>query len=360
MITVALRFRPKLSWPLSPQTTVRKKLSGRLRFVADYLDIWLARRVWNFRTISYSSVKYTLFILTKELRGRDLPNLSLFLREQLDEQPESFAQNPRFRLHHQNYRQVRHVLARLTHWVDTECGLPSDFEDLVSPGRTRPFEIEHIWADHYDRFADVIPQVNDFESQRNRLGGLLMLQRGVNQSLGDATYEDKRDAYVAHSENLLARSLHPLAYSNNPGFAALRERTGLPFRPHDSFGPEDQAARQELYIRIAEWIWNPSRLDLDGANPPVPEPIGDPEEGNSEGDDRPDRYEARVAFWTALLLRAKERSDLHARISPNRYHWAGTRRHGQWWNYVALQRVPRNPRASPSRPHPNDATSCVS
>ena len=235
------------------------------------------------------------------------------------------------------YRQVRHVLARLTHWVDTECGLPSDLEDLVSPGRTRPFEIEHIWADHYDRFADVIPQVNDFESQRNRLGGLLMLQRGVNQSLGDATYEDKRDAYVAHSENLLARSLHPLAYSNNPGFAALRERTGLPFRPHDSFGPEDQAARQELYIRIAEWIWNPSRLDLDGANPPVPEPIGDPEEGNSEGDDRPDRYEARVAFWTALLLRAKERSDLHARISPNRYHWAGTRRHGQWWNYVALQ-----------------------
>ena len=76
-----------------------EEVERKVALVADYLDIWLARRVWNFRTISYSSVKYTLFILTKELRGRDLPNLSLFLREQLDEQPESFAQNPRFRLH---------------------------------------------------------------------------------------------------------------------------------------------------------------------------------------------------------------------------------------------------------------------
>ena len=318
-----------------------EEIRRKVALVADFLDIWLARRVWNFRTISYSSVKYTLFILTKELRGRDAGSLSEFLREQLDEQPESFARQPRFRLHNQNYRQVRHILARLTHWVDTQCDLSSSFEELSSRGRARPFEIEHIWEDHYDRFKDWFAHPSDFETERNKLGGLLLLQRGVNQSIGDATYEAKRDAYVSNSENLLARSLHPLAYQNLPSFQSLLDGTGLPFRAYESFGPEEQAERQELYIRIAEWVWNPSRLDLDGEKPPTPELIVEPEEDVTEVTDRPERHEARFAFWRALLAHANEISDLHARISANRMNWLGTRRHGQWWNYVVLQHETR-------------------
>ena len=313
----------------------------KVALVADFLDIWLARRVWNFRTTAYSSVKYTMFNLTRDLRGQDVERLSSFLRAQLNEQAESFAGQPRFRLHQQNYRQVRHVLARLTHWVDEKCGLASHFDDLISEGRGRPFEIEHIWADHYGRFAEEFSHPSDFEMARNRLGGLLLLQRGLNQSLGDAPYEEKRDAYVSNSQNLLARSLHPFAYKNNPAFAKLLDETGLPFLPYEVFGPDQQAERQELYIRIAEWVWNPSRLDLDGIKPPVPEPILDPEEISEEPIDRPERHEARYRFWSQLLDHAKKRSDLHSRISPGRHNWVGTRQYGQWWNYVVLQKETR-------------------
>ena len=326
--------------PLSPDDN-KEDIQRKVALVADFLDIWLARRVWNFRTISYSSVKYTLFVLAKELRGRGVASLADYLREQLDEQPERFGHEPWFRLHNQNYRQVRHILARLTHWIEARCGLTSNFEDLVSQGRARPFEIEHIWADHYDRFNDWYTHPSDFETARNRLGGLVLLQRGVNQSLGDATYETKRDAYVSNSENLLARSLHPLAYKNNPSFRMLLEQTDLPFRHYDAFGPEAQAERQELYIRLAEWVWNPFRLDLDGEKRPIPEPITDLEEEAAETVDRPFRHEARLAFWTRLLAYANEQSDLHSRVSANRYNWLGTRRHGQWWNYVVLQNETR-------------------
>ncbi len=312
-------------------------IQRKVALVADFLDIWLARRVWNFRTISYSSVKYTIFNLTKDLRGRDSASLSQFLREQLDEQPESFAGKPWFRLHNQNYRQVRHILARLTHWVDTRCGLPSSFGALISKGPSRPFEIEHIWANHYDRFKTWFAHPTDFDKGRSRLGGLLLLQCGVNQSIGDATFEAKRDAYLSNSQNLLARSLHPLAYQNLPSFRSLLNQTGLPFRPYESFGLEEQAERQELYIRIAEWVWNPSRLDLDEEKPPTHEPIDWPEPKVVGPTDRPDRHEAQFAFWKNLLAHANEVSSLHARISPSRYHWLGTRRHGQWWNYVVLQ-----------------------
>ena len=318
--------------PDEPEETLRRKVA----LVADYLDIWLARRVWNFRTISYSSVKYTLFLLTRELRGRDLASLSTFLREQLDGQAEDFAREPRFRLHSQNYRQVRHILARLTHWVDTQCGLASHFEDLISQGRGRPVEIEHIWADQYERFQQWFSHPSDFETERNRLGGLVLLQRGINQSLGKSSYEDKRDAYLANSANLLARSLHPLAYQNNPAFLRLIDRTGLPFRAYEHFEPEQQQERQELYIRIAEWVWNPSRLDLDGEKPPLFTPIAAIEE-EAEERNQPDRFEARLAYWTRLLAHSKACSDLHATISPGKYHWAGARRDGMWWNYWVTQ-----------------------
>ena len=84
-------------------------------------------------------------------------------------------------------------------------------------------------------------------------------------------------------------------------------------------------------------MWNPSRLDLDGEKRPVPEPIAELEDDPPNAIDRPARRDARFAFWQALLAHANEQSDLHARISSNRFHWLGTRRHGQWWNYVVLQ-----------------------
>jgi len=318
--------------PSDDQEVVKKKVA----LVADFLDIWIARRVWNFRTIAYSSVKYTLFTLTKDVRDQDVESLAAYLRAQLDEQAESFGGQPRLRLHQQNYRQIRHILARVTHWLDTQCGLASHFEDLVSQGRARPFEIEHIWADHFDRFSEVFAHPSDFDTARNQIGGLLLLQRGLNQSLGDDPYQTKKEAYATKGENLLARSLHPSAYQNNPAFRELIDLTGLAFRHYDEFGLEEQAERQELYIRLAEWVWNPSRIDLDGEKPPIHEPILDPEEVREEVADRPDRHEARLAYWERLLPVAKERSDLHRNISSSRYNWIGARKHGQWWDYVVL------------------------
>jgi hypothetical protein len=39
----------------------------------------------------------------------------------------------------------------------------------------RPFEIEHIWADHPDRFVEWFPHWSEFDTARNRIGGLLLL-----------------------------------------------------------------------------------------------------------------------------------------------------------------------------------------
>ena len=71
--------------PLNPEDS-KEVTRRKMALVADFVDIWLARRIWCFRTISYSSVKYTIFQLTKELRERDVAGLATFLRAQLDAQ----------------------------------------------------------------------------------------------------------------------------------------------------------------------------------------------------------------------------------------------------------------------------------
>ena len=43
-------------------------IKQKVALVADYLNIWLARRVWNFRTIAYSSVKLSLIHISEPTR----------------------------------------------------------------------------------------------------------------------------------------------------------------------------------------------------------------------------------------------------------------------------------------------------
>ena len=73
-------------------------------------------------------------------------------------------------------------------------------------------------------------------------------------------YEAKLEHY--NTQNLLARSLHKLAYSHNPGFKRFIDETGLPFKPHAAFKKADLDDRQALYRAIAETIWNPKRVAI--------------------------------------------------------------------------------------------------
>ncbi len=72
-------------------------------------------------------------------------------------------------------------------------------------------------------------------------------------------YAEKLPHY--YGQNFLAQSLNPQCYDHNPGFLKYKERSGLTFQPHKEFKKADLDARQKLYQKIAEEIWNPERLN---------------------------------------------------------------------------------------------------
>ncbi len=248
---------PVLLAPLrvdDPEETIGRKL----RVVAAYLDILIHRRIWNWRAIDYSTMQYAMFLVMRDIRGKGVPELVLLLRQRLDAETETFASNSRFRLTGTNGRQIHRMLARMTDYVETRSGMPSRYAEYIQRAGKKGNEIEHVWADHPERYQDEFGHQSDFQEYRNRIGGLLLLPKSFNASYGDLPYAEKCEHY--NSQNLLARSLHAKAYDHNPGFRRFLEDSGLPFRAHPEFKKSDLDARQDLYCRLAEQIWSPGWL----------------------------------------------------------------------------------------------------
>ncbi|MBK8688710.1 MAG: DUF262 domain-containing protein [Betaproteobacteria bacterium] len=235
----------------------------KFRIVASFLDILIHRRIWNWRAIDYSTMQYAMFLVMRDIRGKGAEELSAALRHRLDAETETFASNERFRLHGMNGRQIHRLLARMTDYVETRSGQASRYVEYAQRGGNG-YEIEHIWADHPERHSDEFAHPSEFQEYRNRTGGLLLLPKSFNASYGDLPYGEKREHYLG--QNLLARSLHEGAYDHNPGFLRFIGETGLPFRAHPEFKKADLDARQTLYQRLAEQIWNPQRLTLEAAS----------------------------------------------------------------------------------------------
>jgi len=239
-------------------------LLRKIRITSTYLDILIARRIWNWRAVDYSTLQYTMFVVMRDIRGKSAAEVVELLTQRLEAESEVFTSNDRFRLHGMNRRQIHRLLARMTDYLETSSGLSSRYAEYVNRKGKNGYEVEHIWANHPERHEDEFDHANDFEEYRNRIGGLLLLPKSFNASYGDMPYKQKRGHYL--KQNLLAQSLHEKAYERSPGFLRFVKKSGLPFQPYRDFKKADLDERQELYRKLAEVIWNPERLKQELTN----------------------------------------------------------------------------------------------
>lgn len=252
--------------PLRPGDSA-EDVDLKLEIVGRYVNILLARRIWNFRSTAYSTMQYTMFTTMKDIRGLPPADLARVLTSKLEAMEEDFDTQDNLYVHQQNRRQLHRLLARITDYVTTGSGGTSNYAELIGATGV-PHDVEHIWADHYERHTDEFNHSEDFARHRNLIGGLLLLPRSFNRSYQDLPYEEKREYYL--SQNLLAASLHPRTYERNPGFLRFIHEQGLDFTPHDSFTAPDFATRGKLYREIAKRVWDPEDILRVTSNAPAP------------------------------------------------------------------------------------------
>ena len=232
----------------------------KTQMVAGWTDIFVARRMVNYRNFGYSTVSYTMFNHVKDIRDLDVSELSQVLGMKVAEMEDGFDAVANLGLHQRNGNQIKYLLARMTAWLEKQCGGTLTFADFVSRDRKHPFEIEHIWANHPERHPEIASE-QTFLDQRNKLGGLLLLPKDFNASYRDKPYADKREHYFG--QNVLAKSLHPKCYEHNPTFLRLRDEYSLPFSPVDDFSVASFGERQALYQALCELIWSPENFGIE-------------------------------------------------------------------------------------------------
>lgn len=247
------------------EETVTKKIAA----VATYLDIWLMRRVVNYVRVGYSSASYTMWSLCREIRDKNINELVDILRTKLESEASDISfegSESRGRegvkalnLNQFSRRYIYHLLARLTSYTEANSGQPDLFDKYADRKQSNPYDIEHIWADNFSRYADQFESQQEFNEYRNSVAGLLLLPADVNRSYQDIPFNEK----VAHyaGQNLYAASLYDSTYQHNPQFKQFIERNSLPFKAYNSFNKEDQIERRDLILKLSNLVWSPERLN---------------------------------------------------------------------------------------------------
>jgi hypothetical protein len=250
-----------------PEDVVLRKV----RVVARFIDILIARRLWHNRSVDYSTMQYAMFLVIKDIRELDAPALADRLAAYLEKETSAFSAEDRIGYMTMNQKTLRRFLARMTAWVETRAGMADRLGEYLRSAGVDGYDIEHIWADRPERHTDEFSHPRDFAETRNLIGGLLLLPKKFNRSYGDLPYRDsakspEEQKYTHYDgQNLLARSLHENAYAHNPGFKALIQNTGLKFKPHPEFKKADLEARHGLYVAIASQVWGITRLHEEAA-----------------------------------------------------------------------------------------------
>jgi hypothetical protein len=235
----------------------------KAKLLAAFLDLVYVRKLVNGALSRPSDLDEDMYDLVAQVRGIGSPAaLRTLLSARIAELDEEFVTMTKFGLQPDNRRQVRYLLARLTAFVEAASETRRDelAEFVRYVDGDVPFEIEHIWANKFERHQTEVKNQQEFRSVRNRLGALLLLPKSDNASVNDQTYQDKLPNY--YRQNMLAKSLHKNSYQNFPRYRNFRDEHKLqPLMKHyDEFSKESIEQRQKLYIRLCELIWSPDRL----------------------------------------------------------------------------------------------------
>lgn len=231
--------------------TVDKKL----RLASMYLEFFVVFRAVNNTRYQQSSIRYTMYSLTKEIRNRGIEELADIFKDRILNMEYDLSGVKTLKLNGQNKNFIHFLLAKITSHIERASGLEYQFKEYMET----KYDVEHIMpANYYKQHPNEFEDEDEFEDYRNKLGGLLVLPYSFNRSYGAMQYEQKVEHYFG--QNLLAKSLNDKCYTNNPVFLKYITGSELPFKSFPHFGKESIKERQDLYEKILGEIYNIEKL----------------------------------------------------------------------------------------------------
>jgi uncharacterized protein with ParB-like and HNH nuclease domain len=229
----------------------------KLSMVSKYIDLLIYTRAVNYRSNNYSTIRNYIFNLSKKIRRKSKEELAEILLESyisLDYKLDA-ASISAFKVNAYTKVYIKHMLARITGFLEEISGKTSNYCDYVNIAQKSPYEIEHITSDHYEWFTDEYSTQEEFYAFRNNVGDLVLLNKHINASLNDKLFGYKVKKYCSNEGNIYAGSLAEITYKNNPKFNAYIKMNNIPFKSYTQFGKKEIIERNKLVARLVEEIW---------------------------------------------------------------------------------------------------------
>lgn len=258
-------YNAQLNFTLQPQLLLAaicdddntETITIKINLVARFIDLLIVSRVLNYKSLDYSTIKNYIFSVTKDIRNTTVSELKEKLSKQLSDLNVNYAESiPNFRLNGYTKKYIKHMLARITGFIEEQTDVASNYCNYVNMQTKNPFEIEHIITDHYEWFTNEYTDQDDFARWRNNIGALLLLHKSINSSLNDKKYGYKLKKYCSNEGNIYTESLGEQAYINNPRFKKFISDYNLLFVPYEQFGKKEILERNSLFIQLVNLVWN--------------------------------------------------------------------------------------------------------
>lgn len=223
---------------------------------------------------SYDSnqVNVELFLVANEIRDRPVEEIPAAFEKHLQiilEQRHSESINHAFQWGYFRYasivplnkRFIRYFFARVDEFLaaGTKVEVKHPIQDLVTKrGDKTGFHVEHILSNN-DQNRALFDDEETFNSERNRLGGVLLLKGRDNISSSNETYDQKLKTYAGTL--YWNETLREDTYKSKLDFTDFKKRYNLDFRPLSKFGPSELEYRHKLLFDVSTLIWGREPAD---------------------------------------------------------------------------------------------------
>ncbi len=239
------------------------EVSRRLRAVSRYIDFWIVSRFANGKRFKPTDFSKELIELIVDIRDMDFDVLKSYLVEKIDGSElqilggtkEKKSGIRELQLNQYTKKGIKYILARISDYVQRGS---TENEGTFLLWYMNKSDIEHIIEDNYHRYADYYSSQSDFDSNRNRIGALLLVESRTNKSLQDIPFMFKKHHYIP--SGFFAGSLDEKSYVHKPGFREFITKNGFNFKPYEKFTVKETQERTELVAEIAAKIWSRDRI----------------------------------------------------------------------------------------------------
>ncbi|ADG72514.1 DUF262 domain-containing protein [Brachyspira murdochii] len=232
-------------------------VSQKIILVSKFIEFYILSRTLNYSRVTYNTIKYTIFNITKNIRNSN-SNINV-LKNTLKIEYKTLKLNisetlNNLYLNNFNKKYLKHFLAHIISFIEEKISQPENYVNYMNNETKNPYEIEHIISNHYEWFKNEYSSKEEFENYRNKIGALLLLPKSINASLNDSNYEEKIKKYS--QENIYASSLNIITYKNNPQFKQFQNEYNINFEHYSKFGKIEIEKRTKLLIKLFNIIWN--------------------------------------------------------------------------------------------------------